>query len=270
MRLSQARIKKFRKRVYTYYHLHKREFPWRATTDPYRILVSEVMLQQTQTDRVMKKYNAFIAAFPNFNALAHAAVRAVLQVWQGLGYNRRALALKQCAEIVVREYTGALPASVDELTKLPGIGRYTASAICAFAFNQPALVIETNIRSVFIHLFFKNKTTVSDDEILPLVEQTLDTKNPRGWYNAVMDYGAMIKQEYNPNAKSSHYAKPTPFKDSNRRIRGLILKALLTHALSEKELSESINANRVKVKNNVVDLEKEGFIKREKDKYRIA
>ena len=148
-----ASLREFRKMVLTYYADHGRDLAWRTTTDPYRILVSEIMLQQTQVERVTVKYPAFIAAFPDFPSLAGAPLSDVLAVWQGMGYNRRAISLQKCARRVVEEYDTSLPQDPEVLETFPGIGRATAASICAFAFNMPVIFIETNIRRVFIHFF---------------------------------------------------------------------------------------------------------------------
>ena len=159
--------------VLSHYEQYGRDMAWRNTTDPYQILVSEIMLQQTQVERVTAKFPEFIRAFPDFASLATAPLANVLTVWQGLGYNRRAIALQKCAIRVMNEYDGVLPADVDILATFPGIGRATASSIAAFAFNMPVVFIETNIRRVFIHFFFTDTDTVNDAEILPLVEKSI-------------------------------------------------------------------------------------------------
>lgn len=217
----------FQKIIYDHFRHSGRDFPWRATHDPYHILVSEVMLQQTQTDRVVKKYPSFISAFPDFYSLKAASFFDVMRLWQGLGYNRRAFFLHQTASIIVKRHSGICPASVGALQSLPGIGEATASAICAFAFNQPVVFIETNIRSVFIHFFFQDKNSVADAQIAPLVKDTLDVDSPRQWYWALMDYGAWLKKtQGNPNRKSRHHHRQTPFLNSSRHIRGAIIKLL--------------------------------------------
>ena len=175
------------------------------------------MLQQTQTDRVLKKYGLFLRMFPDWRALAAASLRKILFAWQGLGYNRRALALKRAAEKVIKEWNGDLPSSIETLGTLPGIGPATASAVAAFAFNAPAVFIETNIRAVFIRFFFKRKKHVRDDEILPFIAQTLDRYNPRRWYWALMDYGAMLKKKYpNLSHRSAGYRTQSRFRGSRR------------------------------------------------------
>lgn len=269
--ISSAEITIFRKKIYGYYHKHRRNLPWRKTTSPYHILVSEIMLQQTQVDRVIQKYKEFIKAVPDFSSLAKASFRKVLTVWQGMGYNRRALYLKQIAEKVVREFGGKLPKIPDKLAKLPGIGRHTAGSICVFAYNMPVAFIETNVRSVFIHEFFKDKADVKDSEIQSFVEQTLDRKNPRQWYNALMDYGGMLKSKYeNPSRKSAHYTKQTPFEGSNRQIRGNILKLLTKQSLTRYQIQNKIGEGLQVVNKNLGRLESEGFIREKREKFFIV
>jgi len=224
----KKQVESFQKVVLSYYHAHKRSLPWRKTADPYHILVSEVMLQQTQVPRVIEKYKQFIKTFPTINILAAASMHSILNCWQGLGYNRRALWLKKIAQEILENHHGIIPQNIDALDALPGIGRATAASICAFAFNQPTVFIETNIRSVFIHHFFDDKTFVNDLRIVALVKQTLYRRNPRQWYWALMDYGTSIKKNNtNPNRKSAHYHKQTPFIGSHRQLRGKIIRALL-------------------------------------------
>lgn len=217
--------KKFKEIIYTFYKEHKRDLPWRKTRDPYRIWVSEIMLQQTQVDRVIPKYKTFIQKFPTIEALASARLKDVLIAWQGLGYNRRAKLLHEGAKYIQKEHKGTFPKV--HIEKIPGIGPYTAGAIQAFAFNKGVPVIETNIRTAYTHHFFKGKEQVSDKEILVLVEKTLDTENPREWYWALMDYGSHLKRQgIRINAQSRHYTKQKPFKGSDREVRGAILREL--------------------------------------------
>jgi A/G-specific adenine glycosylase len=260
--LSTGKIRRFQNTIYQHYQEHGRSLPWRKTRNPYHILVSEVMLQQTQVDRVIDKYQEFITTFPDVQTLAKAPLKKILKVWQGLGYNRRALALKRIAEIVCERHDGAVPSHLDALERLPGIGKTTASEIVAFAFNQPAVFVETNIRSVFIHFFFSHRNDVSDAEILPLVEKTLDTTQARQWYYALMDYGVALKKKYrNPSRRSLHYRKQSPFDGSNRQIRGMILKILTAQRQSSEEtLVRALKKPAVQVKRNLSALKKEGFI----------
>lgn len=270
-KLTSEAVSAFQKVIYAYFRKHGRRLPWRETNDPYHILVSEIMLQQTQVERVTEKYEEVIKAFPDFSSLARAPLHEILKLWQGLGYNRRAIALKKIAETVVAEYDGSLPSHPDILISLPGIGRYTASAIAAFAFNQPTVIIETNIRTVFIHFFFQERNEIKDTEILPLVETTIDRTNPRMWYYALMDYGAMLKKQYqNPNRRSVHYHKQAPFEGSNRQLRGLILKELTrARSMSERELVEALKKEPERIKEMLIQLQKEGFIQKNGINYQI-
>lgn len=260
--LKPKTVCSFRKIIYQYYREHARSLLWRKTHNPYQICVSEIMLQQTQVKRVTRKYRQFITAFPDFVSLAQVPLREILRVWQGLGYNRRALILKEIAEIVVAKYQGSLPRDLETLVRLPGIGQTTASAILAFAFNEPAVFIETNIRAVFIHFFFEDRTDIKDGEIHPLVATTLDRSNPRTWYYALMDYGAMVKRKYrNPGRKSAHYRKQSPFRGSNRQIREMIPRALLQEPhISRLELAQKLEINRERLERGISQLQKEGLI----------
>jgi len=270
--LTPQSIRKFREIIYQHYHRNPRSLPWRRTRNPYRILVSEIMLQQTQVERVLEKYGTFIRSFPDFASLAKAPLHEILTVWQGMGYNRRAVALKKIARIVTEEFGEKIPSSEDALLKLPGIGKYSAAAILAFAFDRPTVFIETNIRRVFIHLFFQDREEVKDSEIFPLVEKTLDHTHPREWYYALMDYGVMLKKEFeNPNRRSAHYKKQTPFQGSNRQARGMILR-LLTRSprLSEPEIVQQLGSNPETVTGNLAALQEDGFLKRRGKKFLIA
>ncbi len=252
----------FRELIYDHYHKYGRSLPWRLTRDPYRILVSEMMLQQTQVERVLGKYEDFIKAFPDFPSLAAAPLDQVLLLWQGLGYNRRALSLKMTAARITGEFQGRLPSSVDLLLALPGIGASSASAIAAFAFDMPVVFIETNIRTVFIHFFFSDKGHVSDREIVPLLDRSLDRADPRKWYYALMDYGSMLKSAGEKvHRKSTGYRRQSPFKGSDRQVRSGVLKVLLRkETVSEAALAEMLGESRERVQKALVELKNEGFI----------
>jgi A/G-specific adenine glycosylase len=260
--LTPSAISSFRKKIYGYYDQHGRDLPWRRTRNPYRVIVSEIMLQQTQVERVIEKYTAFLKSFPDFLALSKAPLKKLLTVWQGLGYNRRALALRALAHRVVHEHGGKLPSDTAMLLALPGIGKYTAGAITAFAFNKPVVFMDTNIRRVYIHEFFHDQEDIHDDEIMPLLEQTMDAGNPGKWYNALMDYGTMLKQEQvNPHRRSAHYTKQSPFENSNRQVRGSILKLLVKEApLTRAQIVTKTGMDSERVAKNLVLLAEEGFI----------
>ena len=272
MILDEKEVTEFQQIVYAHYRSHGRALPWRETRDPYAILVSEIMLQQTQVDRVREKYREFLAAFPGFSQLARAELAAVLSLWQGLGYSRRAKSLWLCAQAVVERHEGVLPRGLDELEALPGIGPYTARAVAAFAFDRAAPLIETNVRSVFIRHFFSGREAVKDSEILPLVELTLDWEKPRDWYYALMDYGAMLKKSGdNPSRKSAHHVRQSPFKGSNREQRSLILKTVLAApGVSEADLVSTLSGELHAIRNNLQQLEREGFLRQEEGRYSIC
>jgi A/G-specific adenine glycosylase len=263
-RPSSSQLRAFKRKVCHYYALHGRDLPWRKRVTPYRVLVSEIMLQQTQVERVIEKYGEFLAAFPDFLALASAPTAKLLRLWSGMGYNRRALALKKLAQAVVAEHKGRLPSDPEQLVALPGIGPYTAGAIAAFAFNKPVVFMDTNIRRVYIHEFFQDRKNIRDDELLPLVRQTVDAKDARTWYNALMDYGTMLKREHgNPNQRSAHYTRQSPFENSNRQVRGRIVKALVEgKPLTAERIAQAIGMDAERVRTSLADLEKEGFIRK--------
>lgn len=270
--MTEPVISRFRTMVNRYYASNARPLPWRETDSPYHILVSEIMLQQTRVERVEEKYRVFLDRFPDLGSLARAPLQEVLGVWQGLGYNRRAISLKETARHVVDRFKGTIPDSPDELKTLPGIGEYTAAAIAAFAFHRPVPLIETNIRAVFIHCFFLDREGVRDSEIRPLVEATLDAANPREWYYALMDFGVMLKRRLpNPSRRSAHHGRQAPFEGSDRQIRGKILRILLeVKSSSLGEITRLVGADAERVERILLQLEKESFIIRQKRGYRLA
>lgn len=261
----------FTEKVWKYYRKEGRHtLPWRKTKNPYRILVSEVMLQQTQAERVIPKYQSFLKRFPTVRVLAEASLGEVLRGWQGLGYNRRAKMLHECAKEITRKFRGRIPRLFEELKSLPGIGDYTAGAILAFAYNIPIPIIETNIRTVIIHHFFKDSTDVSDREIFRYIERTLDRENPREWYYALMDYGAYLKKTIgNESVRSRHYTKQSIFKNSDRQIRGAIVRALTEGGKTRKVLHAELPFDAQRIDEQVERLLAEGLIVKEGRDYRL-
>jgi A/G-specific adenine glycosylase len=236
--LSQDEIVQFQERVFEGLKGELRDFPWRETHDPYRILVSEVMLQQTQTARVVPKYVNFINEFSNVKALAEASIEQVLRVWQGLGYNRRAKALLLAAQTVVERFGGEIPREKEDLRSLPGVGEYTASAVRVFAFEELDVLVETNIRTVFIAHFFRDEQRVSDRDLKSLVAQTLYASDIRGWFYALMDYGVLLKSQGSlAHRKSQSYRKQSRFVGSVRQARGALLSVLLEGPRSYSDLA---------------------------------
>jgi len=270
--LDPTALRKFQDLMYAFHRANPRPMPWRETDDPYRILVSEIMLQQTQVERVRIKYAGFLNVFPTVFELAAAELSDLLQVWQGLGYNRRALFLKRCAEEIVTCYGGDFPRSVAELQSLPGIGPYTARAVAAFAFGVAEPLIETNIRTVFIHFFFHGREKVSDGEIMPLVAATVDQGNPREWYYALMDYGGMLKQTHpNPGRRSKHHTQQSRFEGSNRQLRSRILREVMVQeVITPKKLPSMLAVLPEAIERNLAALQREGFLVKRGRGYRIA
>lgn len=243
-------------------HLY-RDLPWRNTRDPYEIWLSEVMLQQTQVSRVETRWAEWLDAFPSVFALAEASTAQVLSAWQGMGYNRRALALKAAAEELVQSYDGVFPQDTKALVALPGIGPATAQGIRSFAFDLPGVYLETNVRTVFLHHFFPDMPGVPDKELTPLIESACpcgayntelslgadepcfafaqpqdEQDTPRSWYYALLDYGAYLKKVLpNPSRRSKSYVRQSKFEGSHRQKRAELVRILLTAQKSGKALS---------------------------------
>jgi A/G-specific adenine glycosylase len=255
-------MKQFTETIFSYYREHGRSLPWRNTDNHYRIFVSEIMLQQTQVVRVLEKYTGFVTEFGDFFALARTSRKKLLSVWQGLGYNRRCIHLSESAKKICAEFSGKLPKSEEQLLTLPGVGTATGRALLAYCFNLPTVFLETNIRQVFIHFFFPDRETVTDSEILPLVEQTLDLNNPREWYYALMDYGSMLKRSVgNLTSRSAGYKRSAPFEGSMRQLRGRLLRTLLENeTLTVTMTAEMIGIEPEKVEEAIHQLEREGFL----------
>lgn len=248
----------------------RHDLPWRHDLSPYAILVSELMLQQTQVDRVRPKYLQFLQQFPDVQTLAQAPLSDVLISWQGLGYNRRAKYLHLAAKVVT-ENGGVFPTTEEELQKLPGVGPYTAGAIAAFSYNTPVILIETNIRTVFLHHFFAEKTGITDVEILPLIKATLDEKNPREWYWALMDYGSFLKRTLpNPSRRGAKYTKQSTFTGSKRQVRGELLRLLATESKTSEQLQTELTSNADHFAPALESLVKEGLVTQKNGRYQLA
>lgn len=265
----------FLETLYGYYTEHGRhDMPWRipeadGSFDPYKILVSELMLQQTQVARVIPKYHEFLAHFPTVQTLAQAPLADVLKSWSGLGYNRRAKFLWQAAQHVQTECRGQFPEDLEGLVKLPGVGKNTAGAVLAYAFNQPAIFVETNVRTVYIHHFFHDRTDIPDGEILELLTATIDRQQPRIFYWALMDYGTHLKQTVgNLSRHSRSYARQSPFEGSARKVRGNILRLLGTRSMTFEELAAAISDDRLPV--ILSELQREQLISRDDDSYLLG
>lgn len=272
MHVLREKLRQFRREIWRNYRKNGRDLPWRRTRDPYKILISEVMLQQTQVERVLGKYGLFLKRFPGFRALSRARLAEVLSVWHGLGYNRRALLLKRLAGKVMQDYRGRLPRDPILLSKLPGIGKATAGAISVFSFGKPVAFLETNTRRVFLHFFFPRRKGVGDDKILALADKALDRRNPREWYFALMDYGAMLgREKENPNRRSAVYRKQSAFKGSNRELRGKIIGLFVKKgSISLPALAEKLGGRDTRRLHAILSsLEKEGFLRYKGGRYRL-
>ena len=262
-----------------------RDLPWRRTYDPYAIWISEVMLQQTQVSRVDGRWQRWLERFPTVDALASAAPSDVLEEWQGLGYNRRALSVHRAAQ-AISEAGGVFPQDLKELVKLPGIGPATAAGIRAFAFNLHGVYLETNVRTVFLHELYPQAEGVPDSELVPLVELTCPASvanaadaaatelTPRSWYYALLDYGAYLKKTIpNPSRRSKSHVKQSRFEGSHRQKRAELLRVLLAHkdeggaefeTLHQELCQIEVNAGRETLDEQVTlglleELAKEGF-----------
>ena len=254
-----------------------RDLPWRNTRDAYAIWISEAMLQQTQVSRVLSRWERFLRHFPTVDALASASSADVVEEWQGLGYNRRALALKRAADICSAEYAGRMPEGVDKLVKLPGIGDATAAGITAFSRDVPCLYLETNVRAVFIHCFFRDAERVTDKELRPLVERACPAEDVRGWYYALLDAGARLKKDHkNPTRRAAAYTRQSKFEGSRRQKRAwLVREVMAAPGLSSAELLRRLNVEERKsgrdgvegdeFESIMADLAREGFFHREGD-----
>lgn len=259
--------------TWNYYAQHGRhDLPWRQSNDgifnPYHILVSEIMLQQTQVTRVIEKYQEFLTLFPDIQALASAEQGSVLAAWAGLGYNRRAKFLWQAAQTVVAQHKGVFPETLSELVALPGVGKNTAGAILAYAFNQPTVFIETNVRTVFIYHCFPGEGLVTDAMLLPLITEALDPEQPRDWYYALMDYGSYLKKSVgNVSRQSKTYNKQSTFHGSRRQIRGQVIATLVEAPRTASELAALIVDDRLP--SVLDDLVTEGLIRRHDDRFML-
>ncbi len=268
-------VAELRTTLWKFYDANARhDLPWRQPNadgrfDPYKVFVSELMLQQTQVPRVVPKFNEFITTFPTFEDLAAALLADVLRAWSGLGYNRRAKFLWQTAQKVVQDFGGELPQTREALVQLPGIGPNTAGAILAYAFNQPAVFIETNIRSVFIHHFFADEAAVADKQIIALLEELLQGEpEPRTLYWALMDYGTFLKQTAgNAARRSMTYAKQSTFVGSRRQVRGQVLRALHGKPKSLAMLKQEIKDERLE--SVLEDLVNEAMVAEDHGQYRL-
>ena len=287
----------------SWYRENRRDLPWRENRDAYRIWISEIMLQQTRVEAVKPYFARFMEHFPTVQALAQAAPSDVLDAWQGMGYNRRALALHKAAQRVVEDWDGKFPRETRDLVALPGIGPATAQGIRSFALDLPGVYLETNVRTVFLHHFFPDVPAVPDRELVPLIQAACpaapgttadeiapfavpldDADTPRAWYYALLDYGAYLKKTLpNPSRRSASYSRQSKFEGSRRQKRAHIVRMLLAArdgrpaGITLAEAVAGVNemeaaAGREPVDHDLVagilaDLEREGFCRVEGDRW---
>lgn len=226
------------------------------------------MLQQTQTSRVESKFAMFRARFPTVSDLAGAPLGELLILWQGLGYNRRAKFLHETARTICDNHGGIVPDDPVHLQALPGIGSGTAGAIVAYAYNRPVVFLETNIRRVYLHLFFGGREAVRDSQILPIIGLTMDRDNPRDFYYALTDFGVYLKSRFpNSNRRSAHYTRQSRFENSSRQVRGAVLRVLATPragtmalSMTAGEIVEAAGFPDERIAVALRDLEREGMV----------
>ena len=252
----------FSQAVWDFYRQHGRPFPWRETSDPYAVLLSELMLQQTQTQRVLPKYVEFLSVWPDFQSMAASSLLEVLTRWKGLGYNRRALALRTIAS-ATETFGWTLPDDQAQLLQFPMIGSSTAAAILAFCHGQPSVYLETNIRRVLIHQFFPGEEKVEDKNLRPILQELINLQTDfKHWYYALMDLGVYFKKNLaNPNRRSAQYVLQGKFENSNRQIRGMLLLLFTERgSLRKDQLYESLPFEPERIDECLEALRKEGFI----------
>lgn len=260
--LDDDALSAFRARVLAYGQKLYRDLPWRRTRDPYAIWISEVMLQQTQVSRVDGRWQRWLERFPSADALAAAQTADVLDEWQGMGYNRRALALLRAAQ-QVSAAGGTMPCEVADLVALPGIGPATAAGIRAFAFDLPGVYLETNVRTVFLHELYPDAVQVPDRELIPLVEATCPVDasdpadDPRTWYYALLDYGAHLKRTVpNPSRRSRTHVRQSRFEGSHRQKRAMVVRSLLAHrgeGTAVADIADELSAQELQAGREPVD-----------------
>ena len=265
-------IEEFKNIINTWYLVHRRDLPWRKTFDPYSIVVSEIMLQQTQVGRVLNFYDKFLNTFPTFSSLATADNKTLFELWNGLGYWKRALNLRKIAEIIQLKYEGVFPSDIDTLKTLPGVGEYTSAALKCFIYNYPVAFVETNIRKVINHFFFNGSDNVSDKEIYRIADLVLDRDNPREWNYSLMDYGS---SEFR-SKKTTKNDKKESFVFSNRFYRGELIRFITQKGEVSRDeihiLLNTISENKItnsRVSSILESLIKDQLISNKKDRYYI-
>lgn len=263
MNPTPRKITAFRRKILGFYRRHGRHLPFRQTTDPYCITIAEVMLQQTQVDRVVPKYEAWVARWPDWSSLAKATNRQLLSMWSGLGYNRRALNLGRLAQRVTQDFGGRLPEDPQQLLDLPGIGPYTAHAVLIFAFNRPLATIDTNIRRVLLHEFDLPAST-GRQPLQQLAERLVPKGRARDWHNALMDYAALALPHRRPGDAAR--TRQPRFEGSRRQVRGAIIRNLTSRrSVNIAVLAATLGRTRAEIEEAAAALATERIISRRGD-----
>jgi A/G-specific adenine glycosylase len=263
---SQERIQMFQKKVFSFYQRKKRELPWRKTTDPYKILLSELMLQQTQVNRVILYYEKWIARWPAIDDLASATRAEVLQAWMGLGYNTRAVNLHKAARKIVTEFDNDVIEAMKQYKEIPGVGRYTSQAVQIFSTNADFVTVDTNIRRIFIKEFHLPEK-VSDKELWRLAEQCLPKGKSREWHNALMDYGALHLTAQKTGIKPK--TQQSRFEGSDRQIRARILRYLLKETISLSEMETTFGIEQLRLRRILDKMVTEKIIVNKNNSYQL-
>lgn len=266
-KISKKKIKIFQEKILQFYKKHGRDLPWRHITDPYGILISEIMLQQTQVSRVISFYIDWIKRWPTISDLARSSYTEVLQMWIGLGYNRRAYFLHQTAKIISQDFNGDVLIAIKQCKKLPGIGIYTSKAVQIFSENADIATVDTNIRRIFIHEF-QLPETISDSDLFSIAEQCLPKGYSRDWHNALMDYGALKMTAATTGIKPK--TKQSKFEGSDRQIRAKILRSLLKNPLLLFEIQQDLNVDEERLKKILNKMVGEGSIKYKNERYHVS
>lgn len=254
-----------------------RAFAWREIDDPYAVLLSEIMLQQTQTARVERYFEDWMQRFPSIDALSAASTTDILSAWQGLGYNRRGLMLKKLADEVAETRAGALPETYEEMLKLPGVGPATAAGVMAFAHNMPSAYLETNVRTVVLHELMPEHDEVSDKIVTEIVKRASVCAgelgiDARAWNYALLDYGVWLKKNYpNPSRRSKHHTKQSKFEGSHRQKRAALLREILSQpGMNVSELEARLPWSLDEFEEALNDLLKEGFVEENDERFSVA
>ncbi len=264
--ITTAAIERFQKKIFSFYEKNKRDLPWRKTTDPFRILLSELMLQQTQVKRVVQYYEKWIEKWPTVETFAAASLPEVLRMWIGLGYNTRAVNLHKTARIIVSQFDGDVIAAMKHYKQLPGIGRYTSQAVLIFSTNADLVTIDTNIRRIFTSEFHL-PTAISDSELWSLAETCLPPGRSRDWHNALMDYGALHLTAQKTGIKPK--TQQSRFEGSDRQIRAKILRSLLEKPQTLSGLETTVQVNQERLKPILEKMIKERIIIKQKTTYQL-